>query len=180
MQAQMELRYYVTGLSFAQELGNAIRNGISTPFEPPTDAAQGTETMDISPVKGSFSDIRERRKLGKRILKAVQPYIETALQIEAEISSRPYDTLHNELEAIIEASVEAKQSATAEATNGASTEDVEMADATNETDDASGNVTGDHESDPMRVDGTEDAHDAPTDGDADGSQAAEDAPGDAS
>jgi NuA3 HAT complex component NTO1 len=129
MQAQMEQRQYVTGLSFAQELGDAICAGIAMPFEPPTNNGQhSSELADTSPVKGSFADIRERRKLGKRILKAVQPYVEIALQIEAEISNRSYGTLQAELEAIIEGSVEAKQNRPESVLESAPADDVEMAD----------------------------------------------------
>lgn len=128
MQAQMEQRQYVSGLSFAQELGDAICAGITTPFEPTNSGPHSSELADTSPVKGSFADIRERRKLGKRILKAVQPYVEIALQIEAEISNRSYGTLQAELEGIIERSVEAKQNGPGSVLNSAPADDVEMAD----------------------------------------------------
>jgi NuA3 HAT complex component NTO1 len=67
-------------------------------------------------VKSDFSDYRERKKLGKRILKAVQPQLEVALRLEAEANHRSFESLKQELEGAIEASLEYRPKAVA--TNG--------------------------------------------------------------
>lgn len=114
LQERVETRFYVTGLSFAADLCEIISTGISTP---PRNASEPSEShfelIDASPTKNTFSDIRERRKLGKRILKAVQPYLETALRVESEISQKPFETLQKELETMVDNSVETGRPAAA-------------------------------------------------------------------
>lgn len=81
--------------------------------------------------KTDFSDHRDRKKLGKRILKAVQPQLEMALRLEAEANHRPFESLKLELETMIEGSLEYRPKAvTAEADGEAEqSQDVIMVDS---------------------------------------------------
>ncbi|KAF7543537.1 hypothetical protein G7Z17_g10662 [Cylindrodendrum hubeiense] len=104
---RVETRFYVTVLSFAADLCDIISTGISTsPRSTSEPSEPHFELIDSSPTKNVFSDIRERRKLGKRILKAVQPHLESALRVESEISQKPYESLQKELETMLDNSVE--------------------------------------------------------------------------
>ena len=116
LQAHVDRRVFVTVLSFAQELGEVISDGIaSTPTSSSeTSSVSRFAAADAPPAKISYSDMRDRRKLGKRILKAVQPILEAALKVEAEISSKSIDTLLGELEALMETGLEASQKQEAE------------------------------------------------------------------
>ena len=101
----------MTTLAFAQDLGDVIGTGIANAATLADDGSESkSDIVETSPAKQSFNDVRERRKLGKRILKAVQPLLETALRVESEISNKPYESLHKELETLIEASVGATTS----------------------------------------------------------------------
>ncbi|KAG6007105.1 hypothetical protein E4U21_006367 [Claviceps maximensis] len=107
LQCRINKRFYTTAMAFAQDLGDVIDTGI---VNDPGIATGGSsesrfEVADAAPVKTNFSDIRERRKLGKRILKAVQPLLEAALRVETEISNKPFETLQKELDNLIEASI---------------------------------------------------------------------------
>ncbi|KAF4991892.1 hypothetical protein FGRMN_7540 [Fusarium graminum] len=114
IQSRINKRFYVTVMSFAVDLCEIISIGIATIPGPDTSTNQGqSETINVSPGKSTFSDIRERRKLGKRILKAVQPFLETALRVESEISQKPLEGLQKELENLIDKSVEARRPLTA-------------------------------------------------------------------
>lgn len=84
-----------------------IAEGINTAPTPKNDEL--SLALSTSPSKNTFSDIRERRKLGKRILKAVQPQLEAALKIEAEILFKSFDALQKDLEAKYTASLEPQQ-----------------------------------------------------------------------
>lgn len=108
LQTRIETRFYVTVLSFATDLCEVIRTGIVTPPDSgtPTEDSR-SEHLDALPVKNTFTDIRERRKLGKRILKAVQPSLEAALRVESEISQKPFEGLQHELESMVDRSIEA-------------------------------------------------------------------------
>ena len=56
------------------------------------------ELVEISPTKQStYSEARDRKRLGKRILKAVQPQLEAALRAEAEITHKAAPDLIKEL-----------------------------------------------------------------------------------
>lgn len=122
LQASIEKRVYVNVLGFAQDLGDVISKGILTipkNLESAPHGSRGIEEEEAAPapvadinsnnsstVAAQFADIRERRKLGKRILKAVQPLLETSLQVESEISTKPSEGLQKELEALIDASID--------------------------------------------------------------------------
>ncbi|KAK1239756.1 hypothetical protein MKX07_001210 [Trichoderma sp. CBMAI-0711] len=143
LQASVDKRVYVNTLSFAQDLGDVISKGILNPPELSDStqraSAEGEAGNDDSGANVStnsiavsiFSDIRERRKLGKRILKAVQPLLEASLQVEAEISTKPSEGLQRELEALLEASTDIgrQSNATGHLANDSAAEDTIMLDA---------------------------------------------------
>lgn len=108
LQSRVDGRFYVTTLTFAQDLGDIISTGIvNTPSSSSSSSESRFEAVEASPAKTSnFSDIRERRKLGKRILKAVQPLLETALRVESEVSNKSYESMQKELESLIDGSVD--------------------------------------------------------------------------
>lgn len=119
-------RYFATALPFAQELANIIGQGIlAAPGAPKAEETE--EDAHTSPSKGNFNDARERRKLGKRILKATQPFLENALKREAEITNKSYGGLVQELENIIENGLDASYKS--EDVHAADGEDTVMADA---------------------------------------------------
>ncbi len=105
----MDRRFYVTTLPFAHDLCQAINSGINNPL-PAAPNEPGTEAMDVSPTKYStHSESGARKRLGKRILKLLQPYLEAALKAEADICGKPFDLLQKELEGMLEASLETRQ-----------------------------------------------------------------------
>lgn len=81
-----------------------------------------------------------RKALAKRIIKAVQPHLEAAVRAEADISNKPVEAMLKELEVFLDASLQARRESisvsTAEAvTLGDAEGDLEMADASQPTDD---------------------------------------------
>ncbi|KAM0204538.1 hypothetical protein ACHAPI_000305 [Fusarium lateritium] len=114
LQSRINTRFYVTVMSFSVDLCEIVSAGIATtPGSDPSMDQSQTEAINASPGKSTFSDIRERRKLGKRILKAVQPFLEAALRVESEISQKPFEGLQKELETLMDRSVEARRPTTA-------------------------------------------------------------------
>ncbi|KAH7328536.1 hypothetical protein B0I35DRAFT_20630 [Stachybotrys elegans] len=122
LRAQVEARYHVTALSFAHELCESIAIGVSNEPEPATTPTPRFDGADPVVVKNPFDDIRERRKLGRRILKAVQPFLNTALRIESEISNKSLDAMQKELEIMMEECLKRGHAAT-EAGRGKQDED---------------------------------------------------------
>ncbi|WYZ40435.1 hypothetical protein EsH8_IV_000776 [Colletotrichum jinshuiense] len=132
LQGKLEFRFYTNTLVFTHDLCEVINVGINTEPHHLEAAIQGGA---LSPVKQNFHDPRQRKALGKRILKAVQPQLETALKIEAEVTHKPYDTLFKEFEGMLEASIEFRQPSITVSRTYESTEpsqDTIMVDASNE------------------------------------------------
>ncbi|CAP68996.1 uncharacterized protein PODANS_7_9540 [Podospora anserina S mat+] len=110
LQDKLDQRFYTTTLHFATDLCQAINAGINDPPAVPATAESRGIGIDASPVKnGGNADVKDRRRIGKRMLKSLQPLLESALQAEAEICKKPLEGLQAELEAIIEASTELRQ-----------------------------------------------------------------------
>lgn len=132
LQNRFEQRFYTTTLAFAHDLCEVVHAGINT--IPPSDSSDqpSFEAIDVSPTKQSFySEARDRKRLGKRILKSVQPQLESALKAEAEITSQTFDNLLKELEGMIDASLEIRQPFNPQSQQEAapSSHDVAMTDA---------------------------------------------------
>ncbi|KAG6017389.1 hypothetical protein E4U43_001482, partial [Claviceps pusilla] len=178
LQARVNRRFYTTAMAFAQDLGDVIGTGIVN--DPGAATGGGSEARfevaDVTPAKTNFFDIRERRKLGKRILKAVQPLLEAALRVESEISNKPFETLQKELDNLVEASIDTSRiTVTSCTTKQEEGQDTIMVDATDLSQitvksgpiDAGGaSDEVDAEGDPM--DTTEDGAGAGAEGDAEG------------
>lgn len=100
--------------------------------------------------KTDFSDFRDRKKLGKRILKSVQPQLETALHLESEATHRPFESFKQELESMIETSLELRPQNTNQAiTESEQSQDVIMVDSS-----AVEITVGRQSNDPTPADGT--------------------------
>jgi NuA3 HAT complex component NTO1 len=106
LETRVNERCYATVQPFVQDLGDAISKGIYSPPESIDEAVQRLEGSHTAPSKSNFSDIRERRKLGKRILKSVQPALEFALRVECEITNKPFESAAHDLETMINASLD--------------------------------------------------------------------------
>ncbi|KAI1113235.1 hypothetical protein F5Y14DRAFT_228580 [Nemania sp. NC0429] len=115
LSSRLDQRYYTTTLTLAQDLCDVIHTGLNT--EPENFIEMSALGLAVS-TKSDFSDYRDRKKLGKRILKAVQPQLEMALRLEAEANHRPFEGLKQELEAMIEASLEYRPKAVIVGTDG--------------------------------------------------------------
>lgn len=100
-------------------------------MRPAANQPRPPEVIDVAatPKQGSYSEARDRKRLGKRILKSVQPQLEAALKVEADLSKKPLDILFKELEGMLEASLETSQRTITVAEDG---HDVAMADAPEE------------------------------------------------
>lgn len=110
LQSSFEQRFYTTTLAFAHDLCEVVHVGINAPRQSDSLDQPRFEAIDVSPTKqNSYSEARDRKRLGKRILKSVQPQLEVALKAEAEVTSKTYENLRKELEGMIDASLEIRQ-----------------------------------------------------------------------
>lgn len=135
LQGRFETRFYTTTLDFSHDLCEVIHVGINIHEYP---KQYSVEAPDASPTKhNTYSETRDRKRLGKRILKSVQPQLEIALKAEADVATKNYADLQKELEGMIDASLEIrKQSSSRQHQEAAAAiqtdQDVVMTDAAEE------------------------------------------------
>ncbi len=137
LQDKLEERHYTTTLAFAHDLCEVINVGINTESKSDPVDELDFETIDVSPTKNNtpYVEARDRKRLGKRILKSVQPQLETALKAEADISSKLFETLQKELEGMLDASLEVRQptiTVSQEDDAAGNNRDIDMVDAPEE------------------------------------------------
>ncbi|EFX00670.1 phd finger domain protein [Grosmannia clavigera kw1407] len=145
LQSRLDERYYTNALVFVRDLCAAMHKRINQADEPecqqptPTNGTGEGVSIDAAaassePLQSVLSEAaatttatttaRDRKRLGKRILKSIQPLLEAAVRAEADITRVPSETLVKEMEALLEASVELQQTSI----TVSQTEDVVMAD----------------------------------------------------
>ena len=106
IQKKVQDRFYTKALEFTHDLSDLFRMGINTEPQPKPETAVAKELEKSSPFKKTVLDVRGRRSLGKRILKAVQPALEAAVRAEADISGQPAEKRLKELEQLIESALQ--------------------------------------------------------------------------
>jgi NuA3 HAT complex component NTO1 len=94
-------RFYTNALSFVGDLSTVFSAGISNE---PSISSDTNEADQTSPSKKHPMDMKERKRLAKRIIKSVQPQLENAVRVEAEISGQPIELALEELERLLETS----------------------------------------------------------------------------
>lgn len=107
LQARVDARFYTTATSFALDFAEVFRNGIINEPIPRPETAASKELERSSNIKKTPLDMKERRRLAKRIVKAVQPVLEAAVRAEAEVSSKPVNKELKQFEQLIDAALEA-------------------------------------------------------------------------
>ncbi|KAK3380192.1 hypothetical protein B0T24DRAFT_185925 [Lasiosphaeria ovina] len=137
LQEKLDVRFYTTCLQFAHDLCEAVSAGINAAAKLSAAEEPRADSLDASPAKhNDYSGVKDRRRLGKRILKSVQPHLEAALRAEADICAKPFDALLMELKGMVDASLEVKQPTITVLRDGNTgtdpSQDVEMLDAPEE------------------------------------------------
>jgi NuA3 HAT complex component NTO1 len=94
-------RFYTTATAFAQDLSNVFHNGIVSQPVP-----QAEQPLSIELKKPVITDIRERRRLAKRIIKTIQPQLQAAVRAEAELSGKSAEILVRDLDQLLETSIQ--------------------------------------------------------------------------
>ncbi|KAF3484054.1 jade-1 [Arthroderma uncinatum] len=102
IRSKLEDRYYTSVSEFSRDLAQVFTSGIGVASVGDTAELQ----MQISGRAPELShEQREKRKLAKRIIKAIQPLLEDALKRESELNGKPYENELKGLDLILENSV---------------------------------------------------------------------------
>jgi len=98
----LERRFYTSVSTFSADLAHIFTTEIGV--QPAGDTAE--LQMQISGRAPELSlEQREKRKLAKRIIKAIQPALEDAIRKESELSGKPFEKELKELDLILESGV---------------------------------------------------------------------------
>jgi len=101
LKKKVQDRFYTTAMGFAHDLCNVFHSGVVTQPSPDSEIVLSSEIK-----KPVVMDIKERKKLGKRIVKAIQPQLQMAVRAEADINGKSADDLLKELDQLLDASVQ--------------------------------------------------------------------------
>lgn len=91
---KLSQRFYTTSGTFAKDFGSAINAAIMNDFPQGNQKEKMAGDVEKVAVKKANIEVRDRRKLGKRIIKAIQPMLEAAVRAECDIiKTTPEDQL---------------------------------------------------------------------------------------
>lgn len=118
IRTKLNTRSYTSVAVFSADLANVLSSDLGV------EAANTAELQQQ--VSGRAIDMtteqRERRKLAKRIVKAVQPALEEALRNEIELAGRPFEKQIRELDMMLDNNVVSRR----ESFSGSNNEEVEI------------------------------------------------------
>ncbi|TAQ85717.1 hypothetical protein B7494_g5948 [Chlorociboria aeruginascens] len=101
-------RFYTTVLPFVKDLGEVFSVGINSKFSE-IPVVNGSEKS--SPSKKGNAELKERKRLVRKIIKALQPLLEPAIRAEADIEKATAHEMLKEVDLILEASCEPRADA---------------------------------------------------------------------
>ncbi|KAL1999080.1 hypothetical protein VTN02DRAFT_5079 [Thermoascus thermophilus] len=106
VRAKLEQRAYTSVATFSADLARVFTSEIGV--QPAGDTAE--LQMQISGRAPELSlEQREKRKLAKRIIKAIQPALEDAIRKESELNGKPFEKELKDLDLILENSVSSRR-----------------------------------------------------------------------
>lgn len=104
IRAGLEKRFYVSVSNFSADFGTVLSSAIGLPIiEHSTDIQ--TQINGTVIAKDLSSEQKEKRKLARRIIKAVQSSLEDAMRKESELCRKPFERELKELDLLLENSI---------------------------------------------------------------------------
>jgi NuA3 HAT complex component NTO1 len=111
---KLNLRAYTSVTVFSADLARVLSSDLGV-------EAASTAELQLQ-VSGRATDLsfeqRERRKLAKRIVKAVQPALEEALRKESELSGRPFEKQIQQLDIMLDTGILSRRNSFGGSANG--------------------------------------------------------------
>ncbi|KAA6415561.1 MAG: hypothetical protein FRX48_00277 [Lasallia pustulata] len=105
---RLEERFYTSVSTFSADLGAVFSAAIGFPAV--ADTAEGKTQIDgVVPSKDVTAVYKEKRKLAKRIVKAVQGSLEDAMRKESELCRKPFEKELRDLDRLLETSISSRR-----------------------------------------------------------------------
>ena len=121
----MEERFYTSVATFSTDLGTVFSAGIGMSAVADTAEVQ-SQIIDDRSRKDLSAEQKEKRKLAKRIIKAIQPALEDAMRKESDLCRRPFEKELRDLDLLLETSISSRRdSMTGSVLEDASDDDAE-------------------------------------------------------
>lgn len=106
VQKRLHLRYYVQATTLAEDIAIICKNGIeSVALTLPSEEAVGSAEYNAM-LKVAIHEVKDRKKLAKRIIKAIQPQLEVAVRAEADLLQKSPDKMVADLELVLEGCID--------------------------------------------------------------------------
>ncbi|MCJ1322790.1 nuA3 HAT complex component nto1 [Xylographa vitiligo] len=122
---RMDERFYTSVATFSTDLGTVFSAGIGMSAVADTAEVQ-SQIIDDRSRKDLSAEQKEKRKLAKRIIKAIQPALEDAMRKESDLCRRPFEKELRDLDLLLETSISSRRdSMTGSVMEDASDDDAE-------------------------------------------------------
>jgi len=121
---RLDERFYTSVSTFSADLGTVFSSGIGMSNVTDTAEVQSQIIVDRSR-KDLSSEQKEKRKLAKRIIKAIQPALEDAMRKESELCRKPFEKELRDLDLLLETSISSRRDSLASLIEYPSEEDAE-------------------------------------------------------
>jgi NuA3 HAT complex component NTO1 len=106
VQNRLHRRYYVQATRLAEDIATICKQGIEIVATTlPSEAEVGSEEYNAQ-LKVALHEVKERKKLAKRIIKAIQPQLEVAVRAEADLLQKSPDKMVADLELLLEGCID--------------------------------------------------------------------------
>ena len=105
---RLEERFYTSVSTFSTDLGTVFTSAIGMATVADTAEVQFQIIGDRSR-KDLSAEQKEKRKLAKRIIKAIQPALEDAMRKESELCRRPFEKELRDLDLLLETSLSSRR-----------------------------------------------------------------------
>lgn len=125
---RLSVRFYTSVSAFSADFGAVFSTAIGLPIAADTAEFQAHISSEAS-AKDSTTEYKEKKKLAKRIIKAVQGSLEDALRKEGELCRKPFEKELRELDLLLENSFLSRRDSLANSIGG-ELSDLEVDDPT--------------------------------------------------
>ncbi|OBT44259.1 hypothetical protein VE00_05418 [Pseudogymnoascus sp. WSF 3629] len=105
-QNRLHRRYYVQATTLAEDIAMICKKNIeAVAARLPSEATVGSAEYN-SQLKEAIHEVKDRKKLAKRIIKAIQPQLEIAVRAEADLLQKSPDKMVADLELVLEGCID--------------------------------------------------------------------------
>ena len=109
MRDNLSNHYYTSVSTFSSEFSALVSSVLDAPLpSQKADADNATEDSAMT-TKAAISEWKDKRKLAKRVVKAVQEILENAMRKESQLCRRPFEKELRDLDMMLEASLASRR-----------------------------------------------------------------------